>query len=270
MKKYLRLFIISLAVFIMCVGMVGCNYNGHFFDKEHLETHFISDLPKPSVEIAEDKGSLVTFYMTEEQIEAYAEEVYNYIISCNFPRLGTRGMVKKYSMYFWGTEYFVRDCKDFDDFKQGGRGYIFVWAVDYETDDEGNIDWQPYYLHIEINGKTPDSDLHKIDMELRGERQGCEYYFVEEDDNYDGTKYKLTVNDTRGFVIEALEKVYRAGERVTVKTAVFTDVDLIVYLDGISLGRHNEVMEKGEYHWEFYFVMPAHDAVLSFELSGGM
>lgn len=89
-------------------------------------------------------------------------------------------------------------------------------------------------------------------------------------EEFEENEYKLTVQDPRGYIIEALQETYKAGEKVTVKTEVLFDVDMIAYLDGVSLGRQTAVLEDDEYHWEFYFVMPAHDAVLNFELSGGM
>lgn len=85
----------------------------------------------------------------------------------------------------------------------------------------------------------------------------------------DDAEYSLTVFDP-GYIIEPLQEAYRAGENVTVKTDVFFDLDLIVYLDGVSVGSPISVFENDEYHWEFYFVMPSHNATLTFKLSGGM
>ena len=82
--------------------------------------------------------------------------------------------------------------------------------------------------------------------------------------------YSLTVVDPDNYVIERLYDGYQAGTSVTVKTEVLLDVDMIAYLDGESLGKQTAVLENDEYHWEFYFIMPSHDATLTFELSGGM
>ena len=48
------------------------------------------------------------------------------------------------------------------------------------------------------------------------------------------------------------------------------DAGLYAYLDGVSLGSETPVDDDGDYHWEFYFVMPEHDAVLSFATYGGI
>ena len=84
-------------------------------------------------------------------------------------------------------------------------------------------------------------------------------------------EYSLTVYDPSGYIIEPLQRTYKAGEKVTVKTEIIYDVDLVAFLDGISLGIETPVKTDDYYtHWEFYFIMPAHDAALSFELCGGM
>ena len=83
--------------------------------------------------------------------------------------------------------------------------------------------------------------------------------------------YKLTVQDPYGYIIEPLRETYKAGENVTVKTTILYDVSMIAYLDGVSLGYETAVKTGDSYtHWEYYFIMPDHDAVLTFSLSGGM
>lgn len=86
-----------------------------------------------------------------------------------------------------------------------------------------------------------------------------------------GDEYALTVQDPHGHIIEPLKDTYKAGEKVTVKTTILYDVGMIAYLDGVSLGSETAVKTGDSYtHWEYYFIMPDHDAVLSFEFYGGM
>lgn len=79
-------------------------------------------------------------------------------------------------------------------------------------------------------------------------------------------EYRLTVYDPDGVLEEPLQETYRAGERVTVKTAIIADLGISAYLDGVSLGSATWLTDYNE----FYFVMPAHHAELTFTFSGGM
>lgn len=81
-------------------------------------------------------------------------------------------------------------------------------------------------------------------------------------------RYTLTVNDPEGWLLEQPENRYCAGETITVKTEVLLDTDLEAILDGVSIGTQTAVRTGEEYHWEYTFTMPDHDATLSFRLSG--
>lgn len=82
--------------------------------------------------------------------------------------------------------------------------------------------------------------------------------------------YKLTVQDPEHLIIEKLKDRYAADEKITVKTGMLHDAVITVYLDGVALENGTPVEDNGEYtHWEYYFVMPAHNAVLSLETSDG-
>ncbi|MCH5163991.1 MAG: hypothetical protein J1F36_03155 [Clostridiales bacterium] len=80
-----------------------------------------------------------------------------------------------------------------------------------------------------------------------------------ETNNPQDNTYRLTVQDTNGYVSEKLQEYYKAGEKVTVKSD--KDVKPHVYLDGVELVDWKLIGT----HWEFYFDMPEHDAVLSFK-----
>lgn len=94
---------------------------------------------------------------------------------------------------------------------------------------------------------------------------GCNFF----PSNNSETEYKLTVQDPNGYVIETLQESYKAGDEVTVKTKMLSDVVMVAYLDGVSLGLETQKYDGKEYHLEFYFEMPSHSAVLSFNLSDG-
>ena len=82
-------------------------------------------------------------------------------------------------------------------------------------------------------------------------------------------KYQLTVDISKANGVEFLEelpKTCHPGTSLTVKTPIYTDIDLWAYLDGQSRGKQRPIKTDGEYsHWEFTFTMPEKDSTLSFE-----
>lgn len=94
------------------------------------------------------------------------------------------------------------------------------------------------------------------------------------ENNNVASEYKLTVKDPNGYTIEQLQEQYQAGEEVTVRTKMLDNVDLGAYLDGVFLGFGSKVNRKinsqWQFCWEFYFTMPEHDAVLSFQVPEGL
>ena len=82
--------------------------------------------------------------------------------------------------------------------------------------------------------------------------------------------YTLTVQDPDGYVIEELQEQYKAGEGITVTTKISPNGDLGAYLDGVLFGLGvtdwKEVGSREKDCLRFYFIMPAHDTVLSFQI----
>ena len=90
------------------------------------------------------------------------------------------------------------------------------------------------------------------------------------ENNNSESAYKLTVQDPNGYIIEDLQEQYKAGEEVIVITEILPDGDLGAFLDGDFFGFGAKVDRKINSQWqfclEFYFIMPEHDAVLSFAI----
>ena len=84
-----------------------------------------------------------------------------------------------------------------------------------------------------------------------------------------GKSYKVTVENEE-YLYERLERRYKAGDQVVVKCHMMTDVSLIVYMNGESLGQEKAIKIDGVYtHWEYYFTMPSEDVTLTFEVKDG-
>ena len=83
--------------------------------------------------------------------------------------------------------------------------------------------------------------------------------------------YTLTVQDPDGYVIVDLQKQYKAGEAIYVTTELIPDTAIGAYLDGVFFGLGAKSWEKIDSQYQFcriyYFIMPEHDAILSFSPS---
>ena len=82
--------------------------------------------------------------------------------------------------------------------------------------------------------------------------------------------YSVTVEDGDKFLYENLNRKYKEGEQVVVKTHMLTDASLIVYVNGKSLGSEEAIKTGDRYtHWEYYFTMPSEDVTITFEVKDG-
>lgn len=82
--------------------------------------------------------------------------------------------------------------------------------------------------------------------------------------------YSVTVEGGDEYLYENLSREYKEGERVVIKTHILTDVSLIVYMNGESLGSETAIKTGDRYtHWEYYFTMPGEDVTLTFEVKDG-
>ena len=83
-------------------------------------------------------------------------------------------------------------------------------------------------------------------------------------------RYSVTVEGGDKFLYENLSRKYKEGEQVVVKTHMLTDVSLIVYVNGKSLGSEKAIKTGDRYtHWEYYFTMPSEDVTITFEVKDG-
>ena len=153
--KNITLFIL-LAVFIClsCLCFSAC-YRGPFFKKEHLEEHLVPDLPKPRLFMWIYRGYEIEVRMTREKFDEYVVAVYEYLLSCNFERFGTRG---KLSSGLIGMQYYVNlDVKELSDFfilqEMADEGnnfykYVFVWANETSELKGDYGSWIAHYLEL--------------------------------------------------------------------------------------------------------------------------
>ena len=84
-------------------------------------------------------------------------------------------------------------------------------------------------------------------------------------------KYTLAAGEGADLLLEPLPAEARAGTRVTFRTQIVMDADIVAYCNGEKLPSYTSVQEDGQYiAWEFAFIMPAQDCVIDLKVVGGM
>ncbi len=76
--------------------------------------------------------------------------------------------------------------------------------------------------------------------------------------------------DTQNLLLTPLMPYYYENTPVTVQTNILCDADLELYVNGEFVCKQTAIETNGTYtHWEFYFTMPAQDAVIQLKVRGG-
>ena len=155
-KKKITLIWVSILSFVIIVALLVAGTvlpdRLTYFSKSVLEDHLVPQLPRISGKNREKQyGKILRLETSEENFEKYVNEVYEYLLSCNFAYLGYRGDVL--STFFGGMptyEFCVgKELSDYRyDFSSMGlrsEGYVFVWAD--ELHDDGH-DLKSHFLEI--------------------------------------------------------------------------------------------------------------------------
>ncbi len=81
--------------------------------------------------------------------------------------------------------------------------------------------------------------------------------------------HKIEADDGDEYLYEKLKDSYVEGERVTLKTRVFPDLQTTVYINGREIGTNKAAIEldSEQAYWELDFVMPIGDVLLTFEIN---
>lgn len=81
--------------------------------------------------------------------------------------------------------------------------------------------------------------------------------------------YPLIFEDSQNILVEPLKRRYPAGENVEVKAHILMDADLTFYLDGIDIGNPETGKQGDLYYASYSFVMPNHEATLTYSIEDG-
>lgn len=82
--------------------------------------------------------------------------------------------------------------------------------------------------------------------------------------------YKLDIVDEENLILDKssfANSYFAEGEKITVYARPCTDVDLVMYINGEPYSKQKAVKRDEGYIWEYSFLMPAHNTVVSFKVS---
>lgn len=82
--------------------------------------------------------------------------------------------------------------------------------------------------------------------------------------------YKLDIVDDENRILNKssfTNSYFAEGEEITIYASPSTDVDLVMYINGEPYSKQKAVKRDEGYIWEYSFLMPAHNTVISFKVS---
>lgn len=98
------------------------------------------------------------------------------------------------------------------------------------------------------------------------------YFELVEDINITGIygteeklRYYLFINDENRYITNELDFFYYEGDKVLIQTKTIKDANLELYINDVFHSIQTEVKKSQETIWEFYFIMPKEDVVISFK-----
>lgn len=133
-----RLVSFALALIFCLCALASCavGYNeNEWYSSEHLDDCLVPALPRPSDSFLSSGKEDIYLSLTDTEYRAYAKAVHEYLASCDFTYLGTRGTEKSSLAGAFTTYYF--EPADYLSRFEDGDDYIFVFSDDLKKD--GNV-----------------------------------------------------------------------------------------------------------------------------------
>ena len=135
MKKLVALCL--TAVFCLCC-LASCgsaHQENKWFSEEKLTECLVVDLPNVTKDYVNHSDQQIYVKFTDDEFEAYAKAVYDYLCSQDYKYLGTRGEMKN-TLAGLGTSYYFEPATELSKFYVDGA-YRFVYS-DGTLDENGN------------------------------------------------------------------------------------------------------------------------------------
>lgn len=183
MKKHLLLLFIMLFIFTL-TSCDGAEYDENvWFTKEKLEQCEISNLPTITCsDYYYNNKDWVYFNASWQQLEDYANVVFEYLESQNFEYLGTRGH-QKASLAGAFASYYFEEIESFDDChtQSYGKDYIFVYS-DGHVDENGQMTFNEIII-ADFENETIRCEGKDIYCNAKIQIKYDAHYYLEECEN---------------------------------------------------------------------------------------
>ena len=135
MKKLLAL-CLTVVLCLCCLASCGSTHKENkWFSEEKLTKCFVGDLPTVTNDYVKHSDQQIYVKFTEDEFEAYAKTVYDYLCSQDYKYLGTRGEMKN-TLAGLGTSYYFEPATVLSEFYVDGA-YRFVYS-DGTLDEYGD------------------------------------------------------------------------------------------------------------------------------------
>ena len=135
MKKLLALCLTAVLCLILLASCGSSHKENEWFSEEKLTKCLVGDLPTVTNDYVKHSDQQIYVKFTDDEFEAYAKTVYDYLSSQNYKYLGTRGEMKN-TLAGLGTSYYFEPATVLSEFYVDGA-YRFVYS-DGTLDENGN------------------------------------------------------------------------------------------------------------------------------------
>ena len=183
--------IISMLLLIICVIALsscdGAKYKkNEWFSADKLEQCEISNLPTVTCsDYYYNNKDWVYFNVSGQELNDYANVVFEYLESQNFEYLGTRGH-QKASLAGAFASYYFKEIESFDDChtQSYGKDYIFIYS-NGKVDENGQMVFNEIII-ADFDNQTIRYDGKDIYYNAKIQIKYDAYYYFEEceDDNH--------------------------------------------------------------------------------------
>ena len=135
MKKLVALCLTAVLCLCCLASCSSAHKENEWFSEEKLTECLVGDLPVITKDYVKHSDEQIYVKFTDDEFEAYAKTVYDYLCSQDYKYLGTRGEQKN-TLAGLGTSYYFEPATKLSEFYVDGA-YRFVYS-DGMLDENGN------------------------------------------------------------------------------------------------------------------------------------